>query len=950
MRFIFVIIFLAYFISFSSGQSVTFKSTMIPKDESNHINEILSAYHLFTFDTESFHQYLAGSRSETDNVTIHIGEQNYSFHIEPVQIINEKTGFFILSSEGKKPYRKPIGVKTYKGRFTDGREGNIRLTVSDHFIYGVINDEGEEMFIEPLKYFDHNSRSDHYVLYKTSDVTLSHNSYYCNKKPHELHRFDPAIETTQFGACYKTRLAILADYSMVTDPAHPGVDAVIDHVVAVMNNVQSNFEYNGTTNFNDGINFEISELVISTCQTCDPISSQTNAGSLLSEFSAWIDQSGFYHPFHAAHFWTNRDLANSTVGVAFQSQNLFCQSRARAVFEDWTSTAALLKITVSHEIGHSFNGVHDAANSNFILAPSININNSTWSSTSKTTIGGQIAIQGPDCLSACFTPLCQRLDNIEISNITNNNFTVSWSASPQQWYTIKVREAGATNFIVNFNTSAISVVISPPGYGICKKYDVFVYNNCNGNGLSAANRLLNIGPLSQGCSDFSVNRSVGWSGSNFSFFDKSLNAVSWLWNFGNGQTSTLKNPTVTYSNAGNYTISLTVNGVHTITRVGFVKVLPSFSAPFSLIQGGDFESNTTAFSSEVIEGLVNVWEFGSSSYGLATQGNAWKSKLSSNIPQVTSKSALYSPRFDLSGYQNYTLQFDIGMEVAYCNAPVAVQLQYSTDNGISWSRLGASPSLYNAGAGMACKIAPQIFADTTGWTLNTYYANKSVDLSFLAGNTSVIFRFVVSISGIFNGGYDVDGVLIDNFRLNAVNQVPLPLDINSLKAYPKGKVNKLEWKSDYPIDIERYEILRSRNGIHFSPLDIVNQKNINETSFEYTDLYPLEGMNFYKVTAKHHDGSEISTNIAKAKQEANTLINIYPNPVLKNQPLNIKFNAGENDWIKIEIFDIFGTNIKIPESKLHPGLLNTDFLNSSIYYLNIILSDGSVFQERILVI
>lgn len=84
-------------------------------------------------------------------------------------------------------------------------------------------------------------------------------------------------------------------------------------------------------------------------------------------------------------------------------------------------------------------------------------------------------------------------------------------------------------------------------------------------------------------------------------------------------------------------------------------------------------------------------------------------------------------------------------------------------------------------------------------------------------------------------------------------------------------------------------------------------------------------MNFYKVTAKHHDGSEISTNIAKAKQEANTLINIYPNPVLKNQPLNIKFNAGENDWIKIEIFDIFGTNIKIPESKLHPGLLNTDF-------------------------
>lgn len=936
--------------SFSWCQTVNFKSTVISTDESDHINEILNAYHLFSFDTKSFHQYLAGSRSVSDNVSINIGTQNYSFHIEPVQIFNEETGFYLLSPEGKKPYLNPVSVKTYKGTFTDGRDGYIRLTVSDHFLYGVINDEGEELFIEPLKYFEPNSRSDHFVTYRAMHIKEKHNSHHCNRPGNELHHLNPAMETAQFGACYKARLAILADYSMYTDPAHPGIDAVIDHVIAVMNNVQSNFNYDGNTNFNDGINFEINELVISTCQTCDPISSQTNAGTLLSEFSAWVDQSGFNHTFHAAHFWTNRDLANSTVGVAFQSQNLFCQSRARAVFEDWTSTAALLKITVSHEIGHSFNGVHDAANSNFILAPSININNSSWSSTSKTTISGQIATQGPDCLSACFTPLCQRLDNIEISNVTNTNFTVSWSASPQQWYTIKVREAGAANFIVNFNTSDLSVVISPPGYGICKKYDVFVYNNCSGNGLSAASRFLNIGPVSQGCSDFIVNRSVGWSGSSFSFTDKSLNAVSWLWNFGNGQTSTLKNPTVTYSNAGNYTISLTVNGVHTITRVGFVKVLPSLTAPFSLAQGGDFESNTTAFSSEVIEGLVNVWEFGSSTYGLATQGNAWKSKLSSNIPQVTSKSALYSPRFDLSGYQNYTLQFDIGMEVAYCNAPVAVQLQYSTDNGISWTRLGASPSLYNAGAGMACKIAPQIFADTTGWTLNTYYTNKSVDLSFLAGNTSVIFRFVVSISGIFNGGYDVDGVLIDNFRLNAVNQVPLPLDVNSLTAYPKGMVNILEWKSDYPIDISAYEILRSKNGTHFSPLDIVNQKNINETSFEYTDLYPLEGMNFYKVTAKHHDGSEISTNIAKAKQEANTLIIIYPNPVLKNQPLNIKFNAIENDWIKIEIFDIFGTNIKIPEGKLHSGLLSTDFLNSSIYYLKIILSDGSIFQERIMVI
>jgi PKD repeat protein len=41
--------------------------------------------------------------------------------------------------------------------------------------------------------------------------------------------------------------------------------------------------------------------------------------------------------------------------------------------------------------------------------------------------------------------------------------------------------------------------------------------------------------------------------------DKSGSASSWLWNFGDGQTSTLKNPTHTYSQPGNFAIRLKVN-------------------------------------------------------------------------------------------------------------------------------------------------------------------------------------------------------------------------------------------------------------------------------------------------------------------------------------------------------------------------------------------------------
>ncbi|MEL6675522.1 MAG: T9SS-dependent M36 family metallopeptidase [Bacteroidota bacterium] len=47
----------------------------------------------------------------------------------------------------------------------------------------------------------------------------------------------------------------------------------------------------------------------------------------------------------------------------------------------------------------------------------------------------------------------------------------------------------------------------------------------------------------------------------FSFTDLSQGSYSWLWDFGDGTTSTLQNPTHTYAVQGSYPVSLTVNGL-----------------------------------------------------------------------------------------------------------------------------------------------------------------------------------------------------------------------------------------------------------------------------------------------------------------------------------------------------------------------------------------------------
>ena len=70
-----------------------------------------------------------------------------------------------------------------------------------------------------------------------------------------------------------------------------------------------------------------------------------------------------------------------------------------------------------------------------------------------------------------------------------------------------------------------------------------------------------------------------------SFTDLSSgNPTSWSWNFGNGNTSTLKNPTASYFTPGSYTVTLTAtnaNGSNTIIKNQYITVYESPTVNFS---------------------------------------------------------------------------------------------------------------------------------------------------------------------------------------------------------------------------------------------------------------------------------------------------------------------------------------------------------------------------------
>ncbi|MEI6555648.1 MAG: PKD domain-containing protein [Paludibacter sp.] len=91
-----------------------------------------------------------------------------------------------------------------------------------------------------------------------------------------------------------------------------------------------------------------------------------------------------------------------------------------------------------------------------------------------------------------------------------------------------------------------------------------------------------------------ANVRSGFAPLNVTFTDDSKLANSWAWDFGDGGTSTLKNPTHTYAAVGKYTVKLTVTnekGSNTKIETDFISVTPlALLTGGGLLKGGNMES------------------------------------------------------------------------------------------------------------------------------------------------------------------------------------------------------------------------------------------------------------------------------------------------------------------------------------------------------------------------
>jgi len=162
---------------------------------------------------------------------------------------------------------------------------------------------------------------------------------------------------------------------------------------------------------------------------------------------------------------------------------------------------------------------------------------------------------------------------------------------------------------------------------------------------------------------------------------------------------------------------------------------------------------------------------------------------------------------------------------------------------------------------------------------------------------------------------------------------PLPISLNYLRGTKLGTANNLNWQvTCVSTPSATLTLERSADGRNFTPINTITATAIEcEQPFNYADIAPLPGINYYRLKMTGVDGrpgySNIITLINGSKGLA--MVNIAPNPVVNGQ-FRVNISTTQSTKMEIVVTDMAGRAVSRKTVSLINGFNTVDMNVSNL--------------------
>ncbi len=955
-----------FFFSFQSINAADITGVKITSEVAHHFQSHFTDFEVYKISTDELLSAL-----ETGNqINLNLGgDETWFLSLFRNQMFSDDYVAWEHTPQGDVRITEHPEV-TYDG-FTAAGE-DLRMTITDDFIFGMIREGSDAVYIEPVSRIMQEENANRFVVYRASSV-VPNPDLVCGHtdtkeriaKPSEdvLRLLDTSTGTT---LCRKVEIAQAYDSGMQS--RYGSNTNLSTWNIAIWNVV--NLLYSGA--FTVDIFFEIKTEAFG-----PSITTSTDVQTYLQNFRAWGNAGGFGTTFDIGNLWTTVDVSGSVIGSVMDIPGV-CGSFRYQLFEDFVGPTSIpptggalnaLAILIAHEAGHNMGMFHNDPAGDNIMEPFLNGAATSFTTTSKAYLENTLLTLG--CFSSCscievsqVTPVNCAPDgstyDLEVTvehDLTSGTFSLgaggvsssqAYGANPQT-VTLSSVPVGTTLVTAvdggdgSCNFTATLDVPASPGLSIGST-EFCETENTDQNLMATFNEQYGSIELEVNGDDY-VSFEL-----NAQFLDKDGNVVS---NF----------PFGTFANAANTVVS---SGPLNLANAPYtVVVVDSY---------GDGMSSQTCFGGTEIDGDYTVRD----GQGNIIYNAGPLSPTDCNGNDALSQTHTFTPAVDLTTSGNFTgtgvtdATGDDGLAVFNPATAAAgrhnVDYSFDTDKGCSTQRLVLD----------VYAVPTVTLVDAPCVTETTYDAEVSIDLgawnSVLAGKAASIS--VSSTEGTLSsttisasGNLMITGipentpttVTIGDGTENGGCQATLmiagpdcllPVEWLSFEGRNVGDANLLEWATATETDNAGFEVWRKTDAEEtFKRIGWVNGQGnaaaVSEYSFRDSDLENEVSVYYYQLKQVDNNGEFAWSNIVTIKPDNGISFSVFPNPtkdLIQIQSLgDVKGNAS------LTLHDALGRLVKeqVLYNNNNTWKLSLGDLAPGVYVLSI-NADGELYSQKVI--